>query len=293
VRRLAVPTWFAVVLGFSSRAISATAVAEAAPAGVASCLVPFAIPIEEGEEMELGQPMSLKLADTGYSGVDPYFFGIELPEDPEIVDYCPRARGSTDEAWGRSNVCTTCSTQNGRFPGYSDGGWHQSAPVNLWLSGGDAPSGTIYTDPEYAANICNDNCAQVTAGERLTALTGDRDGPTSWGVNARLARDATVQWVDNPGGGYLSRSGVQLDDYDGTPRVVKVATFDPNDVDFDHPSDRNPLITGFAYFFLEQGPENGFYNPDDQIAIQGRFLYFAPGEGGTGGPYSRYLRLVE
>jgi hypothetical protein len=61
-----------------------------------------------------------------------------------------------------------------------------------------------------------------------------------------------------------------------------------------HPSDRNFTINGFAYFFLEAGPHNGYYNPDERLNITGRFLYFAPGEGAGGSStFSRILRLVQ
>lgn len=73
---------------------------------------------------------------------------------------------------------------------------------------------------------------------------------------------------------------------------MKVPTFDPA-TDMTHSSDRTFTITGFAYFFLEPGPQHGFYDPADQLEITGRFLFYAPGDAGGSSPYSRVLRLVE
>jgi hypothetical protein len=118
------------------------------------------------------------------------------------------------------------------------------------------------------------------------------DGPTAWGVNARLALDPDVYVV----GDQLYRPGSTdpLEEYSDSPRVIVVPTFDPTEpYNPHHSSDREFTISGFGYFFLEDGPEHGFYNPTEQLEIMGRWLFFAPGDGPGGSTFTRYLRLVE
>jgi hypothetical protein len=290
VRRQGIGLWFAAILGDDFAAVAATATAQAAQAGAAACMVPFAIPVPPGAQMTLGQEMMLKSADSSViAEADPFFAPFSLPADENVMPYCPRATGLQDQAWGRTNNCTSCSTQNGRFPGESFGGWHQATPVNAWMNGVENPEGSFYPGNGYAENICGDNCSPVDAGSEQTIITGDMDGPTAWGVNARLAQDADAWW--NPSDDRIWRGNAPLEDYNSSPRVVKVPTFDPADIT--HASDRNFNINGFAFYFLERGPQHGFYDPTDQLEIQGRFLYHAPGTESGNSPYSRILRLVE
>jgi hypothetical protein len=291
VQRDGVGLWFARVLGADFATVRAVAAAVAAEAGASSCMVPFAIPIDPSTTMTLGQLMVLKTADSStVAGVDPFFAPFAMEPDPNVPNYCPRARGDdADQAWGGSNVCSTCAPSTGRFPGEAQGGWHQATPVDEWLAGEQNPGGSYYPGDGYTENICGNNCSQINAGEQRTIVTGDMDGPTAWGVNARLALDPDVTWNENDNQVY--RGNTPLDDYGSTPRVVKVPTFDRNELT--HSSDRTFTINGFSYFFLERGPDAGFYNPTDQLEIIGRFLYHAPGDAGGGSIYSRVLRLVE
>jgi hypothetical protein len=292
VRRDGLSLWFARFLGRQVGSVSAMATAEAAEAGGASCMVPFAIP--EPTNPTVGQ--SITLSSSGESitpGVDPFYAPFDMPADPSVAPGCPRARGDAEGPWGTSNVCTAdgCTHPTGRVAGTSQGGWFHVTEVNAWMNWEEGqPAGNNWYPSDFAGNVCGDNCAPMEEGMQETILTGQMDGPIAWGVNARIARDPDVYWNENEQ--KLMRNGAAVDDFEKSPRVLKVPTFDHGEMT--HPSDRNFTINGFAYFFLEAGPHNGYYNPDERLNITGRFLYFAPGEGAGGSStFSRILRLVQ
>jgi len=140
-------------------------------------------------------------------------------------------------------------------------------------------------DADVAAE---DDCVVVAAGDEQTLAALDRDGPTARAVHSRLDRDPTVFW--NERDGRLWRGGTRLADYVSTPRAMRVPTFDRNELA--QSGEGTFTITGFAYFFLETGPEPAYNSPTNQLEITGRFLFPAPDGAGSASPYSRALRLV-
>lgn len=295
VERAGIGLWFAKLIGRSVATVAATAAAVAAESGGSSCVVPFAIPIDPANPMTLGQLVTLKSPNDSsiVAGVDPFYAPFSMTDDPNVPDYCPRARGDDpDQAWGRAGVCPSCISglPTGRFPGHLQGGWHHQTPVEQWLAN-QSPTGSYFPGNDYAENICGNNCSPLSVGQQETILTGSMDGPTAWGVNARLAQDQDVWWDESTKQIFRGTSSTPLTNYSATPRVLTVPTFDSGQLT--HPSQRQFNINGFAYFYLEAGPEHGFYDPTKQTAILGRFLFFAPGNTGGTSPFSRVLQLVE
>jgi hypothetical protein len=143
----------------------------------------------------------------------------------------------------------------------------------------------------------------LSIGPTYQVETGNIAGPSAQGGNVLLALDPHLTW--NPYGGQhgtggLERNGTPVDPTQQgvSPRVIKVALYDTTT--FTHPSDAASGIqfTGFAYWMLEWKNLSKwtFYDPDNQNeAIVGRFLFYAPGTAGGAqtGPFTRYLRLIK
>ncbi|MEJ2205464.1 MAG: pilus assembly protein TadG-related protein [Gemmatimonadota bacterium] len=139
---------------------------------------------------------------------------------------------------------------------------------------------------EDADATAKDGCAAVSPGDQMTIIPAAPDGPTSRTLRARLFQDPNVRWDGRDG--HLWRGRKRLEDYVSTPRVVKVPTFDRSELT--DSGQRTFTVTGFAYFFLQSGPEA--VSTTDQLEITGRFLFHAPGEAGSTNPYARALRLA-
>lgn len=230
VRRTGVGLWLGRVFGDNVTTVAGVAAAEATVPSGTICMAPFAIPVDPDADMELGQVLVLKGADsTTVRGVEPFFAPFSVGEDPDAGPICPGAAG------------------------------------------------------------CGDSCAPVSPGEERAVIALDLDSPTSRGLHARLARDPDVFWNDRDN--RLWRGGTRLEDYVSSPRVVKVPTFDRGELN--RSGQRTFTVTGFAYLFLESGPEPVYNGPPGQLEISGRFLFHdAPGDSASASPYARALRLA-
>jgi hypothetical protein len=146
------------------------------------------------------------------------------------------------------------------------------------------------TGPGCSGGTCGDGCgASVRPGDERALVPIDTDSPTSRGLHARLARDPDVFWNDRDD--RLWRGGTRLEDYVSTPRVVKVPTFDRGELR--RSGQRTFTVTGFAYLFLESGPDPVYNGSPGQLEISGRFLFHdAPGDTASASPYARALRLA-
>jgi hypothetical protein len=161
----------------------------------------------------------------------------------------------------------------------------------------------------FRANICNQNCSDVSVGPTYNVVNGDMDGPTAFGVNVLVVQDPEV-WF-NTTDNKLYRGATPIE-YTETSRTIKVALYD--EATISHPSHTTIAFTGIALFFLEYGPytqtgwqSGGFHHPyrslpsgfglydtQNQMPIVGRFLAFAPGVGSTStSPFALYLRLIQ
>jgi hypothetical protein len=301
VRRQFVPMWFARLFGITGRPVSAVAVAEAAPAGAASCLKPFAIPDIGYTQNDLGRLDTLKAGnvnDPGGSGVANFFFPIRLPPEPGIVETCPLA----GEPWDNNQGVQWNGFHNQQRPpnpSNPNGRTDNGAVDACTRLGGTTGSGSCW----YRANICNQNCQELSIGPTYQVETGNIAGPSAQGANVLLALDphlAWDPWGGPNGNGGLVRNGTPVDPTTQgvSPRVIKVALYDTTT--FTHPSDAASGIqfTGFAYWMVEWKNQTQwtFYDPDDQNeALIGRFLFYAPGSGGgpQTGQFTRYLRLIK
>jgi hypothetical protein len=106
-------------------------------------------------------------------------------------------------------------------------------------------------------------------------------GPTFQGIDELIAQDPNAVW--ETGGVNSPTYGTGL----ASPRVVKVALFDPTQVTGS--GMQSIEFNNFALMFLE-----GQQNPNAPVI--GRFMYYVSGEGSnnaTTGSLVLYLRLVE
>ncbi len=91
VRRRGVGVWIDRIFGEDATSVAGMAAAEAAVPGASTCMVPFAIPVDPNADLELGQIMVLRTADSStVAGPDPVFAPFALEEGPDARPSCPR-----------------------------------------------------------------------------------------------------------------------------------------------------------------------------------------------------------
>ncbi len=292
VYRDSLSLYFAPILNVFMGKVGAKAAAEAAEAGTIQCLKPWAIPDEDYSTSDLGQLDTLKIPtdeviDPNYDPVDSWFFAIKL----DTTNMPPK---------------TSCAAPKGDNP------WQGTE--ERW--GAPAPRPNPSSDPDnacagpvlgaggescwYRSYICNEWCGESGLTEPYPVIKGNMVGPTAQGLNDLLMSDPDV-WFDEQNDVLRRGSGSVSDpvvDANDTRRAIRVGLYDPHT--YTHPDQYTIDLTGFAYFFLEDGPHTykgrtGLYDPDQAEAVIGRFLFHAPGTGGgpSTTPFTRYLRLVE
>jgi hypothetical protein len=280
VRRPGIGLWFARILGVQTVDVGAWAAAQAADAGRANCMKPFTIP-DQGYQLprDLGRLDTIKAADPTSSGVDPFYFPWEMPiDDPNMNQYCPNLNNPHSDPFNYGDDFPSVPVTGGNCDNSGD-------PAKCW----------------YQANICNQNCAEVSLGTTYNVITGNVTGKSSFGVNTLIEQDPDIEWD----GSRLVRNGMPVDDLN-SPRVIKIPLYDP--AVYHSPNQRTIEFSGIALFFLEDGPGSPTadpgvpWGPDDMydtedltMQMVGRFLAYAPGSGGgeITTPFSRYLRLIE
>ena len=304
VRRPAVGTLFARVLGFFNVSIAAKAAAVAASAGGAGCLMPFAIP-DAWDERSPSHTVKLRGKDypaydknnnrvedgtdtdtehwTFDAGVDRY-----SPFDPTASDPTQTGLGSawrdgtgTTADFGRQVLLKPQSPQDGA-----------GGPSNFYLwgfDGDDAGRGDeggvfdriLHCDPRTVhldtpgTEIIDTNL--VIPGNSVSIADP---------VQELIDRDPDAYWDEST----HSIQGSNAADWRNSGRVVKIAVFNP--AQLASLGNRQPIVfNNIALFFLETAPGTG---PHDNV--MGRFLYYASG-GPTSGPATgslvKTLRLVE
>lgn len=294
VERQGIGTWFARLIGFDELTVLAMAAAQATEAGSARCLKPIAMPDmwhdeddddspknrvwDDGEEWELG------------SHPDDRYIPYQGPDGPaDATGYGSEWRGPTRD-FGRQ-ISLKSPDPNDEFvpnPGVF-------LPWRLPLDedqeacsqgggGGEQDAGAAV----FRQNLCSCNDSGIELGAEYEIQTGNMVGPTFQGIDELLEEDPSAWWNPTINGG---RGGISDSQYGGdgmtSPRVVKLAVFDPTELDGS--GMQTIRFNNFAMMFIEDQQNN-------QAPIMGRFLYYVGGEesaGPTTGSLVRYLRLVE
>ncbi|NNF13726.1 MAG: hypothetical protein HKN72_10895 [Gemmatimonadetes bacterium] len=291
VQRESIGTWFARLIGVDEMNILASAAAQATQAGAARCLKPFAVPDlwhdadddtdgdrvwDEGEEWELGShPDDRYIPYTGPDGA------------ADATGYGSEWRGP-DQDFGAQINLKMPDPQSEYVPApgiflpwripYDD----DQEPCDQGGGGGQDSGGAV-----YRRNICSCNNSPVELGAEYQIEPGNMIGPTNQGVDELIEDDPNAYWDPTMDGG---RGGIRDSDFgDGlsSPRVIKLALFDPSEIEGS--GMQTIRFNNFALMFIEE--QAGRHDP-----VVARFMYFVSGEESTGpttGSLVRYLRLVE
>jgi hypothetical protein len=148
---------------------------------------------------------------------------------------------------------------------------------------------------DYKNSITSCNPAITYVGVPYAPENGNMVGPTRQGIDELIATDPNATWVPpvytngvlNSGTGIVT--GSTSTNWTDSPRVIKVALFDPNQILTQN--GQTPItFNNIALLFLE-----GFQGNGTQAPLVARFLYYAQGTGGgpVTGPLVKLLRLVE
>jgi hypothetical protein len=241
-------TFFSPVIGVSNRVAQVTAVAEAEYYFVCGtdCVKPWSVPdrwndLDNDGEYDYAEPYTDVNGNGQWNPGEPYTdqngngqFDPDEPYDPNTTGYMPPGdvgthiilkQGSPHDVIVPSFFYAVCLP-----PLHSPDG----PPVR----GGN----------QYRWNIGNCNTSVVSIGDSLEVEPGNMQGPTRQGVNNLISQDPNAYW-DN------ASNSVQGSDYGLSPRVIKIAFFDPR---FTPKSGRNfVIVSKMGAFFVEGlGPHN-------------------------------------
>jgi Flp pilus assembly protein TadG len=301
VRRPAVGTLFARVLGIFNVDIAAKAAAVATTSGGASCLMPFAIP-DAWDEQSVGEEKDQGKTYTGdtngnriQDGDEHWAFdrGTDRYDayDPDDVGGLSMQTGygsdwrGTSADYGREVLLKPQSPQTGA-----------GGPGNFYLW-------NFSDDQGGNGRGCDSTCIfdRITSCYPKTVFLGQGDSyvyydSTNTDVtpgNSKSVRAAVGELISRDPGAHWDPTsneiiGSSQPDWRNSPRVVKVAMFNPWQLaDL---ANNQPIVFGnIAMFFIEGADDKN----DD---ISGRFLYYAnggPTSGPTTGSLIKTLRLVE
>ena len=291
VTRQSIGTWFARFLGFDDLDVVGYAVAQATPAGAARCLKPFAMPDawhdydddangddiwQDGEEWVLN------------SHPDDYYVPFNGSNDASATGYGSSLRGP-DRDWGRQ-LSIKAQDPNSEYtpnPGVFLPWRLPPDDDGETCDTGGGSGGTAAGAATYRNNICTCNDSQVELNTDYEIQTGNMVGPTFQGIDELISEDPNAYWDPSANGGDGGIAGSDYGDGLNSPRVVKLAMFDPTQIEGS--GMQTIQFNNFALFFIEA--HDNMRDP-----IIGRFLYFVPGEessGPTTGSLVRYLRLIE
>lgn len=268
-RGAAIATWFARIFGVDEVDVAARATAEAAPAGAATCLKPFAVPDawddrNRNDRYDPGE--YYHASETGY-GSDfrngrPAQNGI----DPQGTTY--------DQDFGRPLALKE--------------GTPQETIVPSWYFPWDVPQ--VDGSPEtgasrYRWNIANCNTSVIRLGEAYMVENGNMTGPTNQGISDLIDEDPGARWDVNAD----SVVGSAYRPWKASPRVANIPLFDPTEPV--EPGKKPIVFNNVTAFWVE-----GMDGKD----VIGRFLYAtgvgvgSDGLGGTSeGPDLKFVRLIE
>src|SRR5262249_26235012 len=151
----------------------------------------------------------------------------------------------------------------------------------------------------YRSNITNCNPATTYVGVPMQIQTGDVSGPTRQGIDSLISQGPSATWVPpvyvggalQPGTGLVT--GSNQTNWVDSPRVIKIALFDPNQIASLRGGSVNITFNNIALMFLVGFQDVGG-NPN-KFPLVAKFLYYAKGTGGgpVTGPLAKVLRLVQ
>ena len=306
IRRPNAPSWFGRILGVTGTNIQAYAAAEASNAGGAKCVRPFAL--ADIWDESTSDPNENNMWDTGE----------EWEYDPATGDhYAPWDGTVENETGGPIETGFGSSHRDGiaNPDGYTftrDWGRKtvlkpQNPQVSQTIKAGhffvwDMPDDPIVTSncakpggsgaQDYEHNICECNDAPVYTDTEYDIKPGNMVGPTKQGFKDLIGQDPSARWVEGSGGqrGYVTGSNAGANWQDESPRVIKVALYDPAE---EYKSGRISIkFNNIGLFFIEDYTR---VQGDQEDAVIARFITYAKGSAtpGPGGPLAKVLRLVE
>lgn len=164
-----VQTIFARILGINDVDVVTTAVAQAFPAGGATCILPFMLP---DKYLEGGAPSDPNL----YDMAPPDYYEPFDPMNPS-----PTATGYTEADKGLQLIIKGYQGNNPEMPNPS---WYY--PIALFNTGGNAYRDAIAT--------CVDPTEIFAIGDVVPVEPGAMVGPTKQGIDALIAQAPTHAW---------------------------------------------------------------------------------------------------
>ena len=275
--------------------VATVSAAEAAPAGGANCVKPWAIPDlwdeQTGEDTNANRMWDVSPGN-GNGGN-----GNGNGGSTESWDFDPTA-GDRYQQWDRDNPDDLLATGLGSHWRYQAGSASQYdkglqltikpqqpgiSPVNPFFYVWRMPGSTGADD--YRENILSCHPEVVTTTVPYPIEPGNMNGPTRQGVNTLIDRDPNAFWNGQ------EVAGTSAGHWRNSPRVFVAPLFDPTQIaGITGGGNLDLTFSDFGLFFLE-GPK--LQNPHDHVYA--RFLGFARGNaaGGGAGQLAKILRLVE
>ncbi len=241
-------TFFSPVIGVSTRVAQVTAVAEAEYYFICGtdCVKPWSVPdrwddTDDDGEYDYAEPYTDLNGNGQWNPGEPYTdqngngqFDPDEPYDPNTTGYLPPADVGTHV------ILKQGSPHDVIVPSFF---YAVCLPPLHSPEGPPEPGGS-----NYRWNIANCNLSIIELGDSLLVEPGNMQGPTRQGVGDLIAQDPNAYWEN-------SSNSVQGSDYGMSPRVIKIAFFDPR---FTPQSGRNfVIVSKMGAFFVEGlGPQN-------------------------------------
>jgi hypothetical protein len=269
VRGGPVATWFATMFGSDLVNVSAMAVAEAAPAGAATCVKPWAVFDKFDDKNGDGEFNGADVYDPATTGYGSDFRNPGMPGDDGLGYINDFGRPITLK--GNDKKSSPCCPGTGPSWYYA---WAMPDP--------DDPDDIKRGASAYRWNIENCNPVPIAVGEEYDTEPGNMNGPTKQGTQALIAKDPGAVWNTS----WNEITGSAWNPWGGSPRIGIVPTFSPAR-EFD--PGRKPIeFTGFLAVFITGVQGNG-----NNQTVTGRILYTSGIGGGTPGNSTvKFVRLV-
>jgi hypothetical protein len=296
------PSFLGRILGVTGTRIQAYAAAEATDAGGAKCVKPFALADIWNETTAGSDADGNRFWDTDenweYGPGDTYgpWDGEETDVlgEPQETGYGSSWRDGNGQGYlrdrGRQLVIKPQDPQQNNVirPGHFFAWDMPDDPDNGVSNGCPAGGGNGAQDFEHSICSCND--AEIYTDTEYDLKPGNMVGPTKQGITNLMKQDPGAKWSPTADGGKGAVTGSKYSNWRDSPRVIKVALYDPAE---EYKSGRISIkFNNIALMFVED-----YTRPKGQAedAIVGRFITFAQGSAtpGPGGPLAKVLRLVE
>jgi hypothetical protein len=304
VRRPAVGTLFASLLGFLHVPIAAKAAAIAAQSGKSRCVMPFAMPDLWGEQTQdnyTNPPNRLEDDAPRKQDSELWTFDPEKGDtyrsyqDPEgFGDYTGLGSAYRNNFHSASNPNLYWNDYGREFKlKQGDHNNHGPSTFGLWRIPGTDPG-----DLDKQIAHCPVNVEiQLNVPYEKADLTGSHTGKVRDGITDLIGQDPDACWVDLPDpehAGYMRGEVRKMQGgscsaphpgWQSGPRVVTAPLYDPSQID---EGQNNLTFNNLGVYFVE-----GY--DGSAKTVRARFLFFAKGTGAgeTQGSLIKQLKLVE